>query len=301
MQPPIVSVIIPHLNQNEALVRCLESLRAQTFLQNDIEFIVVDNGSRNPPEAEVAAFPGARLLIEPEPGPGPARNLGAAHAGGRILAFIDADCRADKGWLAAAVSALDGENSTGYVGGDVKIGLVSAPLMTPLEAYESVFAYRQQLYVERDGYSGTGNMAVRRDLFVRIGGFAGIGIAEDMDWGKRAAAAGHRVRYCADMVVYHPARTSITELEAKWRRHVAHSLAQHRAGRRSSLAWIAHASAVLISTLPHVAKITVSPRLKGVRNRLSAAVVLARVRRFRALEMLRQSRDSGSAADTWNR
>lgn len=301
MRSPVISVIIPHLNQNDALARCLESLRQQTFPRDDTEVIVVDNGSYVLPDTAVATYPGVRILREAEPGPGPARNLGAAHAGGRILAFIDADCRADPDWLAAAVAALDDGLSTGYAGGDVRIDVVSPPRLTPLEAYESVFAYRQQLYAERDGYSGTGNMAVWRDAFAKIGGFGGIGIAEDMDWGQRAAGAGHPVRYAPDMIVYHPARTSIAELEAKWRRHVAHGLAQHRAGRGGWLGWTARAAAVLLSTLPHVGKIMMSPRLSGISDRMNAASVLARVRHYRAREMMRQYRDAGSAANMWNR
>lgn len=93
MSAPTVSVIIPHLNQHEALTRCLASLAGQ----GAAEIIVVDNGSRAPLDDVMAAFPDVRFLREPTPGPGPARNLGVMHATGEVLAFIDADCRAEKG------------------------------------------------------------------------------------------------------------------------------------------------------------------------------------------------------------
>ena len=69
-----ISVVIPHLNQPEMLVRCLASLR-QSVRRPD-EVIVVDNGSTTLPAEICASFPGVTLLQEPEPGPGPARNLG---------------------------------------------------------------------------------------------------------------------------------------------------------------------------------------------------------------------------------
>ena len=94
----MISVIIPHLNQPDGLETCLRSLDAQTLDSALFEIIVVDNGSAMPPEEVVARHAGVRLLHEPRPGPGPARNTGAESANGDIFAFIDADCRADSDW-----------------------------------------------------------------------------------------------------------------------------------------------------------------------------------------------------------
>ena len=41
----MISVIIPHLNQPDALEACLSSLEAQTLARDQFEIIVVDNGS----------------------------------------------------------------------------------------------------------------------------------------------------------------------------------------------------------------------------------------------------------------
>ena len=103
---PAISVIVPHLNQPEGLEACLASLDAQTLERNLFEVIVVDNGSDFIPEDIITRHSGARLLQEAQPGPGPARNLGSENARGEILAFIDADCRADSEWLRTAVRML---------------------------------------------------------------------------------------------------------------------------------------------------------------------------------------------------
>jgi GT2 family glycosyltransferase len=297
---PPVTVVIPHLNQHEALGRCLASIAAQDYPQARIELIIVDNGSREPCDAVVARFPGARLLHEPAPGPGLARNAGVASASHAHLAFIDADCRADPQWLRTAMTALLASDS-GVVGGDVRIDVVRPPHLTALEAYESVFAYRQKLYIDRDGFSGTGNLAMRRDVFDRVGPFAGIGIAEDYDWGRRARALGHPARYVPGMIVFHPARTTMAQLEAKWRRHIAHDLAERRARGGGGLKWTLKALAMLASIVPHSAKIALSPHVKGPGNIARGIIALAQIRWFRCLEMLRQARGSANAAGEWNR
>lgn len=300
---PDISVIIPHLNQPEPLVRCLASLAAQSLPRERFEVIVVDNGSSERPEAVVAEFDGARLDSEAEPGPGPARNRGVTVARGRILAFIDADCIADPGWLVAADTALSGGEGRRIAGGDVRIALKHPPGMNALEAYESVFAYRQREYIERQGFSGTGNLAVHRSDYEKIGPFGGIGIAEDRDWGRRATAAGYGIVYVPDMIVYHPARENLAELQAKWGRHIAHDLAEWRAAGRGRVAWLLRAAAVAGSPLRDIGNILPSPRLQGTQARLGAFGVLTRIRLYRAWRMVGEvlTWRERTGASMWNR
>src|SRR5690606_14910324 len=89
-ETPRVSVILPHLNEPD-LLACLRSLDQQRIDAPPFEIIVVDNGSTVLPERTVSLVAGARLLYQPIPGPGPARNLGALNAKAPLLLFIDAD------------------------------------------------------------------------------------------------------------------------------------------------------------------------------------------------------------------
>ncbi len=292
-----VTVIIPHLNQPTALARCLASV---TTLASVVQVIVVDNGSRQPLDDVTEAFPQVIFLTEPTPGPGPARNRGAAHARGDVLAFIDADCRAEQGWVAAGLAALSLPQARGVVGGDVRIDVSDPAHLTPLEAYESVFAYRQQLYIRRDHYSGTGNLMVRRDVLEKVGPFAGIGVAEDADWGKRAAAQGHAAVYAPAMIVYHPARRDYAEIESKWRRHIAHDHAVLGEGALPNLKWEARRWALLLSWLPDSARLFTSPRLRGFGNRLRGVQALIHTRVFRFREM-GIAPERATRAEAWNR
>lgn len=295
----MLSVIIPHLNQPDALDACLRSLDAQTLGRDAFEIIVVDNGSPTPPVDVIAGYPGVRLLYEPRSGPGPARNAGVAAANGEILAFIDADCRAHPDWL-SSVTKWSSLSPTGTVlGGDVRIWRPENTELDAIAAYESVFAYRFKLYIERHGYSGTGNMAVFRRDFDRVGPFAGIDVAEDMEWGQRALRAGLRFRYTPEMIVFHPARSSLQELYTKWDRHIAHY--RNMAERKPiwQLRWFMQALLVFASLAPNAVTVLTSDRLHGSGIRLKAIAVLCAVRAHRAMTMLSHLR--GRRAVAWNR
>ncbi len=297
--PPVLSVVIPHLNQPAALGRCLDSLAAGHRRPDEV--LVVDNGSTALPLA-VCDRPGVRLLQEAEPGPGPARNRGVAAARGDAVAFIDADCLADPDWLAAAERAL-ADPAAGILGGDVRIALRDPARLTALEAYESEYAYRMDRYIAREGFTGTGNLVVRRAVLEAVGRFAGLSVAEDRDWGQRAGRAGHRIRFVPDMRVYHPARASFAEIFVKWDRQIAHDFAQARTRRGGRFRWAVKTLAMAPSPLAELPRIIGSDRLNGPRNRLLAFAALTRVRLHRARRMawLLAGGDPAVLAGRWNR
>ncbi len=300
----MISIIIPHLNQPEALDRGLMALINQTGYSSPYEIIVVDNGSRKLPNDICARHPKVTLLSQPVPGPGPARNLGVASARGDILAFIDADCVADPNWLATIDRHFTEAPDATVLGGDVRILHQDPRRPTLLEAYESVFAFRMKKYIQEKGFTGGGNLAVRAWVFRKVGPFLGINIAEDTEWGQRASAMGYRVRYEPDMIVYHPARRTFAELTEKWDRHISHDLREIQSTPRWRLRWSLRALAVLVSPLAEVPRILVSDRLKGPRARLLAMTGVTRIRLYRASAMLAAGIGSGSAAQAaarWNR
>jgi GT2 family glycosyltransferase len=296
---PLISVVIPHLNQPEALEACLSSLDAQSLARNFFEVIVVDNGSVSVPENIVANHSGTRLLREVQAGPGPARNLGVRSATGDVVAFIDADCRAHRDWLRNALQTIRSSPEGTILGGDVRIWRNRWNTFTGIEAYEEIFAYRFKLFIEKHGYCGTGNLIVRRTDYQKVGPFAGIDFAEDVEWGQRARSAGLTFRYVPEMVVFHPARLSLKELCAKWDRHTEHELNMVRGKHRWKIRWIARALAVLASPIVHSLKVLGSDRIQGASARLKAIPVLFAIRAYRARKMLTLL--NGSKGVIWNR
>lgn len=297
---PSISVIIPHLDQLDALAACLDSLQAQSLDRSLFEIIVVDNGSTCRPEAVIARYSGVRLLDELEPGPGPARNLGVKNAAGEILCFIDADCRAHPEWLSAARGALNSLPPNTILGGDVQIWRQNPEKWGAIEAFESIFGYRQKLHVEYYGFSGAGNLAVRAEDFRKVGAFGGISLAEDKDWGARARDRGFTFSYIPQMIVFHPARSSLRLLCVQWDRLIQHTLTVARQGRNWRLLWIARAVAVLGSPLVDMVEVLRSDRIDGFPARLRAFGILVVIRSYRAWRMLTLLRSS-SRGIVWNR
>ncbi|MBM2575144.1 glycosyltransferase [Jannaschia sp. Os4] len=276
-----LAVVIPHLDQPADLARGLAALFARS--DGPDEVIVVDNGSAALPVDVVAAHPRARLISEPTPGPGPARNAGIAATGADLLAFLDADCLPRPGW-AGALRAAFADGFDGILGGDVRVEPADPRRPTPVEAYEAVFAFRMDRYVARQGFTGAGNMAVRARTARRIGPFAGLGVAEDRDWGHRARAMGIETRFDPAMAVTHPARPSLGELRRKWDRHVAHDRARVvTPGAR--LRWVAKAAALPLSPLAALPEIATTDRLDGPRARAAALAGCTAIRWHRARRM----------------
>jgi glycosyltransferase involved in cell wall biosynthesis len=283
---PLISVIIPHLNQPDGLEACLSSLKSQTLEGSAFEVIVVDNGSTSLPRAVIDRYPGTLLLQELKPGPGPARNRGVEGASADILAFTDADCRAHPDWLNLALHALQDAPPETILGGDVQIWREPNTAITALQAYESVFAYRFKLYIQQRGFSGTGNLIARKSDFDRIGPFRGIEVAEDVEWGQRARAAGYTFRYVSGMIVFHPARPSLRELFVKWDRHIQHALNAESHNLRWKGQWILRALAILLSPVVHWHQVVTSDRIHGTLPRAKAISVLIALRCYRAYRMI---------------
>ena len=295
----LISVVIPHFNQPAHLARGLAALTAQQD-EAPCEILVVDNNSENLPAEVVAGFPGVRLLSETTPGPGPARNTGVAAASGDILAFIDADCIARPGWLAVIAERIG--QGADILGGDVRIHHQAPGRPTVWEAYESEFAYRMEHYIRRQGFTGTGNLAMRRAVYDAVGPFAGIGVAEDRDWGQRATGGGYAITWAPEMRADHPARVDFSELARKWDRHIAHDFPKALAAPGGRVKWALKTAAMLVSPLAMIPRVALSRRIEGgVGGKIKAFAGLVRVRAYRARRMagLIAARDSGRLSARW--
>ena len=279
---PSVSVVIPHYNDLAGLGICLAQLAKQSWPRDDFEIIVADNNSACGIDAVRAAAAAAIVVPAPQQGAGPARNCGAAAASGQVLAFIDSDCVPEPDWIAEGVAAL---RRFDFAGGQVVTFAREAARPTSVEAYETVFNFNFRHYIEKVGFTGTGNMFVPRPVFDRVGGFR-TGVAEDVDWSFRARALGYSLGYAERAVVGHPARRSWKDLEQRWARMEAEHYLLCREQRWGRLRWVIKALAMPLSVLPHAARVLRTRRLPNLRARFGAILVLARLRLWRARRMI---------------
>ena len=275
---PTISVVIPHYNQLDALDLCLTSLERQSLARDRFEIIVVDNTSPTgiaPVRAVVQDR--AQLREESAKGAGPARNCGVAAARGEILAFIDADCIASRQWLAEGLKGLDRFD---IVGGRVDVSVGNEHDMSGAEAFERVFAFDFRSYIEKKGFTGSGNLFCRRAVFERVGGFRQA-VSEDMDWSQRATALGFTLGYHDAAVISHPARGDWGELTRKWSRVNRESMKLTEASKLGRWRWLARNWLVPASIVPHAWRILRTDKLPDMRARMRGLETLVAIRLWR--------------------
>ena len=162
-----ISVIIPTLNEEKYIPRCLKSLVNQTW-DRAFEIIVVDGGSTDQ-TVRVAKKYADKVLTKPRAPVGAARNLGAKVANGNILAFIDADTIANPQWLNSIDEAFrEDPAAVGLTGPTLPYdGRLSDSITYRLW---TIYLQRLLLYLEMPHVIGF-NCAYRRTPFLSVGGF----------------------------------------------------------------------------------------------------------------------------------
>jgi GT2 family glycosyltransferase len=280
---PKAAVIIPHYNDVRRLSRCLASL-----MDNDcagIEILVIDNGSTVSLDEVKQTFPDIRFLVEPEKGAAAARNLGVRESTAPLLFFIDADCVAASDWVSMAHQVAP---TADLIGGRVDVFDETPTPRSGAEAFETVFAFNFRNYIEVQGFTGAGNLVTSRKVFEDVGEFHG-GVAEDVDWSKRAVAKGYRLIYRDDLVVSHPSRSDWSALRRKWHRTTQEMCATNGTSPKARIRWGLRALAMPISAIVHLPKVFLSPKLNGTGEKVRAVGTLFRLRLQRMVWMLRQT------------
>lgn len=281
--PPQIAIIIPHYNDTTRLERCLSAL-----MKNDIsgcELLVVDNGSTQPLTDIQSKFANIRFIVEPEKGAAAARNRGVRETRAPCLMFIDADCIPQADWVSVG---RDIAGHADLIGGRVDVFDETPPPRSGAEAFEAVFAFDFRQYIEVQGFSGTGNLITRRDVFEDVGLFRG-GVSEDRDWSFRATAKGYRLIYEDRLRVSHPSRQDWPALRNKWRRITQEMFGQTGGTATARLRWALKGSIMPLSIIVHLPKVIRSTKLASAKERFYAANTLIRLRFLRMIWMLRQA------------
>lgn len=93
MEGPLVSIIVPIYNTGDYLMKCLESIRLQSY--RNIEVILVNDGSADNSLQICMDYqimdPRFKLIDKPNTGVSDTRNMGIAAAKGKYLQFVDSD------------------------------------------------------------------------------------------------------------------------------------------------------------------------------------------------------------------
>ena len=279
---PAASVIIPHHNDKDRLFLCLASLQ-RCSNRAEVEIIVVDNGQPSLDATFTKHHPDISFHYEPETGAAHARNTGIRHAKGHILIFTDSDCQVAPDFLTQALEAGAAHDVTG---GRVLLTTQGVKLPNAIQAFEQVFAFNQRHYIEDKGFSVTANLVTNIETIRAVGPFR-AGLSEDYDWCQRATALGYKLVYQPDLIVSHPCRTSWGQLRSKWKRITAETYGVHRSRGKATALWVAHALLMPFSVAAHTPRVLRSSSLATPSERVGALTILARLRLWRMVEMIR--------------
>ncbi len=236
---PRISVIIAAYNAASTLDDCLRSLQQLDY--PDYEVVVVDDGSGDGTGAiaDRAAAQDARVRVvhTPNQGLSAARNLGLAESTGEIIAYTDADCRADPMWLRYLALALM----------DKPFGAVGGPNLVPPDddwvAQCVADAPGGPIHILIDDETAEHipgcNMAFWRSALEEAGGFhPDFRVAgDDVDICWRLQAAGHTIGFAPAALVWHHRRCTVRAY-LKQQTGYGHSealLEQHHPGRFNGL------------------------------------------------------------------
>jgi rSAM/selenodomain-associated transferase 2 len=173
----MLSVVIPALNAESVLPKCLAALRTGPADPLIGEIIVVDGGSRDA-TAVLAREAGARVL-ESRPGRGPQLVAGATAAREAWLLFLHADTVLEAGWRDAvqAFTAQSGNRERAAVFAfalDAESG--------GARRIERLVGWRNRLFALPYGDQG---LLIAKAFYEELGGFADLPIMEDVDLVQR--------------------------------------------------------------------------------------------------------------------
>lgn len=172
----MISVIIPTLNEEKFLPKCLESLKKQEH-RNKYEIIIVDNNSKDDTKKIAKKF-GVKVVHCLSQGITYARELGVYEASGDIIAQGDADTIYPKNWLTKIEDHFSNHQEIVAVAGrytyqDPPFWAEGEYLMRNSINMLSMIFFRRPFFV-----SGA-NFSFRREAFLKVGGYENNSLSPD--------------------------------------------------------------------------------------------------------------------------
>ena len=169
------TVLIDTYNHERFIERAIASVLEQDMPLDDVEILVVDDGSTDRTPELIRSFePRVRYLPKPNGGQASAFNFGFAQAKGEIIATLDGDDRWAPQKLRRVLETLDANPSVGTVGhGFYEEHAHGRPdgLVLPGREYRLDLASQQdaELFPHVAAFFGTSRLTIRKSVLERIG------------------------------------------------------------------------------------------------------------------------------------
>lgn len=249
MYLPQVSVVVPIYNGEADLPDLIECLRSQTYPPDQVEYILVDNNSRDRTSAIIqtaASNPpllrgGGKIVVSNPPlvrggsnldritirhltenkiqSSYAARNVGIHNSQGEIIAFTDADCRPQSDWLENLVQPFVNPE-IGLSAGEI----LALPGKTILEQHadrQNTLSQKHTLAHPFCAYGQTANLAVRKQVLAEVGLFRPYltsGGDADLCW-RILRQTSYQLHFAESAIVRHRHRATLKQLQSQWYRY----------------------------------------------------------------------------------
>jgi rSAM/selenodomain-associated transferase 2 len=175
---PLVSILVPTLDEESELPALLDALAALT---GRWELVVADGGSRDATLVLARAHPAAPVVVQARGGRAVQLNAAAGAATGDVLLFLHADSRLP---CDAYASLAEAWRTPGVAGGNFALRFAGDG------TFERVLGAIYRLQRRHGFYYGDSSVWVRREVFATLGGYREIPIMDDYDFVRRLERLG---------------------------------------------------------------------------------------------------------------
>ncbi len=226
-----VSIIIPHYNGEDLLYNCIDSIYKNISIK-DFELIVVDNASTDDSINRIKSnFQNVKIISSNSNlGYSGGCNLGATHANGKYLLFLNNDTEHSSEWIEKLVHFLDSNSKiaavqpkilnihnkklfdyAGGAGGFIDkfcFPFVQGRIFHTLEEDHNQYNNPSRIF-----WASGAAFMIRSNIFKTLKGFDKIYFAymEEIDLCWRAQAMGYKIYSVPDSFVYHYGKQTIKE------------------------------------------------------------------------------------------
>ena len=207
------SIIVPVFNRPDEVDELLQSLVGQTL--KDFEVVIVEDGSEKPCKDVCDKYAGKidlKYFMKKNSGPGQSRNYGAERANGEYLIVLDSDVVLPEDYLKAVDDELNREPSDAFGGPDCahdSFTETQKAISYSMTSFFTTGGIRGGKKKLDKFYPRSFNMGIRRDVYMRLGGFSKMRFGEDIDFSIRIFKAGCKCRLFPEAWVWHKRRTDM--------------------------------------------------------------------------------------------
>ena len=207
------SIIVPVFNRPDEVDELLQSLVGQTL--KDFEVVIVEDGSEKPCKDVCDKYAGKidlKYFMKKNSGPGQSRNYGAERANGEYLIVLDSDVVLPEGYLKAVDDELRREPADAFGGPDCahdSFTETQKAISYSMTSFFTTGGIRGGKKKLDKFYPRSFNMGIRRDVYMRLGGFSKMRFGEDIDFSIRIFKAGCKCRLFPEAWVWHKRRTDM--------------------------------------------------------------------------------------------